>query len=113
GEPHPHPAPQRLGVQERLRQGLRREELPHRCRREWTLLPCPTHCRVLSFHDDNHFTAVFAGFHGAVCFVNLAEREDTRRGCLESSRGHLGCDVLKRNVRQREARSAEDEAAEE
>ena len=45
--------------------------------------------------------------------VDLIEREDPRRGCLELAGSHLSGDVLKWNVGQREARVAEVEATEE
>ena len=46
-EPHPHPAPQRLGEQQSFRQRLRCEEMPDRPSGQWTLLPCQTHRCVL------------------------------------------------------------------
>ena len=47
----PHPAAQRLRVQDPLRHRLRCEEVPDRCRGQWALLPCQSHRSCPSLGD--------------------------------------------------------------
>ena len=50
-EPHPHPAPQRLGEQQPLGQRLWGQEVPDRPGGQRALLPCQSH--VVSFVDSS------------------------------------------------------------
>jgi hypothetical protein len=67
----------------------------------------------MSAVDDDHFPVGLVGLHDAMSLTDFVEAKDPRRlGVEPASRNVLG-DFLKRDVREREARCAEHEAAEE
>src|SRR5262245_60788341 len=63
--------------------------------------------------DDDHLPAGLVRLHDAMRLADLLEAEDARRLRLQPARRHVLGELLQRDVGEREARGAEDEAAEE
>src|SRR5262245_14592962 len=63
--------------------------------------------------DHNHFSAGFVLLHDAMSVTDFVEAEDSDWLDVEPTSRGVGGDLLKRHVREREARRTEDEAAEE
>src|SRR5262249_24019127 len=63
--------------------------------------------------NDHHLATCFVFLHDAMGFADFVKREDASRLCLEATRRHVLGNFLERDVGEREARGAEDEAAEE
>src|SRR5437660_34555 len=67
----------------------------------------------VSVADHDQLSASLVSLHGAVRLTDLVEAEDTNRLDVEPTGGCVLRDLLQRHVREREARRAEDETAEE
>src|SRR5262245_6329607 len=63
--------------------------------------------------EHDHLSAGFVCLHYAVSFLDLIEAEGSDRLDVEPTGRGISGDLLKRHVREREARRAENEAAEE
>ena len=63
--------------------------------------------------NDNQLAAGFVRFHYAMGLTDLVKSKDARRLRLETACSHVLGDLLERDVGKWEARSAENEAAEE
>src|SRR5262249_26238737 len=73
----------------------------------------PSCSRRRSLVNDNHFAASLVFLHGTVRFADLVEPEDPGRFDVEPTRRSVRSNLLQRQVRERKARRAEHEAAEE
>src|SRR5262249_11419687 len=61
--------------------------------------------------NDDHLSSSLVRLHDAVSFTDFIEAEDPGRLDVQPTRSGVGCDLLKRNVREREAWGSEDETA--